>query len=132
MRNVLYLPASISGFPVGVAVCRTLEDSRGGRDLGLGRLQDRLLAGAGPGGECRAVVAVIGVLRRDHLALPVGQPVSEGAVAGCQVGDPLVYLARRLVRGEGEFVALGAGRGLGFGGAQRREVPAGVAAAEFG
>jgi hypothetical protein len=78
------------------------------------------------------VVAVVGVLGRDSLALPIGQPVSEGAVAGGQVGDPPVYLAGRLVRGEGEFVALGPGGGLGFGGAQRREVLAGVAAAQFG
>ena len=37
-----------------------------------------------------------------------------------------------LVRGEGEIVVLIAGGGLGFGGAQRREVLAGVAAAQFG
>jgi hypothetical protein len=53
-------------------------------------------------------------------------------VPGGQAGDPLVDLARRLVRGEGELVALGAGGGLGFGGAQRREVLAGVAAAQLG
>ena len=35
-------------------------------------------------------------------------------------------------RGEGELVALSLGGGLGFGGAQRREVLAGVAAAQFG
>jgi hypothetical protein len=36
---------SVCGVPVGVAVYHALEDARGGRDLGLGRLQDRLLAG---------------------------------------------------------------------------------------
>ena len=108
------------------------EDPRGGRDLGLGRLQDRLPARAGPGGKRRAEVAVVGVFGRDGLALPVGELAGEGPVPGGQVGDPLVDLAGRLVWGEGEFVALGAGGGLGFGRAQRREVLAGVAAAQFG
>ena len=107
-------PPSIRSLPVGVAVHRALEDLRGGRDLGLGRLQDRLSARAGPGGECRTQVAVVGVVGRDGLAVPVGEPAGEGPVPGSQVGDPLVDLARRLVRGEGEFVALGAGRGLGL------------------
>ena len=57
---------SICGFPVGVAVCRAFEDPRGGRDLGPGRLQDRLPARAGPGGERRAQVAVVGVIGRDR------------------------------------------------------------------
>ena len=84
---------SIRGFPVGVAVHRALENLRGGRDLGLGRLQDRLPARAGPGGERRAEVAVVGVFGRDRLALPVGELAGEGPVPGGQVVDPLVDLA---------------------------------------
>jgi hypothetical protein len=44
----------------------------------------------------------------------------------------LAQLAGRLPRGRGELVALGLGGGLGFGGAERGEGLAGVAAAEFG
>src|SRR5208337_515643 len=62
---------SVRGFPVGVAVCGALEDVRGRRDLGLGGLQDGVLSWSGPGGECRAEVAVVGVFGGDHLALPV-------------------------------------------------------------
>ena len=84
---------SVCGFPVGVAVYRAFEDPRGGRDLGLGRLQDRLPARAGPGGERRAEVAVVGVIGRDRLALPVGELAGEGPVPGGQVADPLADLA---------------------------------------
>ena len=48
------------GLPVGVALCGALEHVRGRRDLGLGGLQDRVGAGAGPGRERRAEVAVAG------------------------------------------------------------------------
>ena len=58
---------SIGGFPVGVALHHLLEDLRGWRDLGPGRLQDRLPARAGPGGERRAEVAVVGVFGRHGL-----------------------------------------------------------------
>src|SRR6185312_5873801 len=126
-----WLP-SIRGFEVGVAVYRTFEDPRGGRDLGFGRLQDRLPARAGPGGDRRTQVAVAGIFGRDRLDLPVSELAGEGPVPGGQVADPLVDLAGRLVGGEGEVVALGAGGGLGFGRAQRGEVLAGVAAAQFG
>jgi len=47
--------------------------------------------------------------------LPVGEPLGERAVRGGQVGDPLVYLARRLSCGRGEVGALGFGGGFGFG-----------------
>src|SRR5206468_1407037 len=87
---------------------------------------------AGPGGERRTQVAVVGVVGRDHLAVPAGELAGEGQVPGGQVLNPLVDPAGRLVGGEGEFVALGAGGGFGFGRAQRGEVLAGVAAAQFG
>src|SRR6476661_5135788 len=125
-------PPSIRGFPVGVAVYRAFEDPRGGRDLGHGRLQDRLSARAGPGGERRAEVAVVGVFGRDRLALPVGELGSEGPVPRGQLLDPLVCLAGWVARREGEVVALGAGGGLGFGRAQRGEVLSGMTAAQFG
>ena len=120
---------SFCGLVVGVAVCGALEDLRGRRDLGLGGLQDRVLAGSGPGGERRAEVAVIGVLGRDPLALPVREPVGERAMSGGQVLDPLAHVGGWLLRGQGELVALGRGGGLGFGGAQRGERLIGVAAA---
>ena len=71
---------SLFGLVVGVAVGGVLEDQGGRRDLGLGRLQDRVLAGSGPGGERRAEVAVIGVLGRDRQALPVREPGGERAI----------------------------------------------------
>jgi hypothetical protein len=89
----MLLAASVCGFPVGVAVDRAFEDLRGGRDLGPGQLQDRLPARAGPGGERRAEVGVVGVVGRDRLALPVGELAGEGPVPGGQVADPLVLLA---------------------------------------
>ena len=90
------------------------------------------LAGPGPGRERLAEVAVVGVLGRDRQALPVGEPLGERAVPGGQVLDPLAHLGGLLARGQGELVALGVGGGLGFGRTQRREVLAGVAAAQFG
>src|SRR6266536_4615055 len=126
-----WLP-SIRGFEVGVAVYRAFEDPRGRRDLGHGRLQDRLPARAGPGGERRTQVAVVRVLGRDRLALPVSELAGEDPVPGGQVADPLAGLAGRLVGGEGEFVALGLGGGLRFGRAQRGEVLTGVTTAQFG
>src|SRR5271165_2570572 len=113
---------SFCGLVVGVAVRGALENLRRRRDLGLGRLQDRILAGSGPGGERRAEVAVIGVLGRDPLALPVREPGGERAVSGGEVFDPLAYVGGWLLGGQGEFVALGLGGGLGFGGAQRGEL----------
>src|SRR6266496_2695178 len=68
-----YRLPSIRGFEVGVAVRRAFEDPRGGRDLGHGRLQDRLPARAGPGGERRTQVAVVGIFGRARLALPVSE-----------------------------------------------------------
>src|SRR5271165_5180935 len=120
---------SFAGLVVGVAVRSALEDLRGRRDLGLGGLQDRVFAWAGPGGERRAEVAIIGVLGRDPLALPVGEPGGERAMCCGQVLDPLAYFGGGLRRGQGEFVALGLGGGLGFGGAQRGELLVRVAAA---
>ena len=120
---------SICGLQVGVTVGGALQDLRGRRDLGFGRLQDRVLARSGPGRERRAEVTVVRVLGRDHQALPVGERGGERAVRGGQVLDPRGHLAGRLVRGQGELVALGVGGGLGFGGPQRRVVLGGVAAA---
>ena len=64
----------------------------------------------------------------DRLAPPVGELVGEGPVADGQVGDPLLHLPW-LVQGQGELIALRSGGGCGFGGPQRQEVLAGVAAA---
>ena len=114
-RPPMLRAASVRGFPVGVAIYRAFEDPRGGRDLGLGRLQDRLPARAGPGGERRAEVGVVGVVGRDRLAVPVGELAGEGPVPGGQVADPPVDPAGRLVGGKGECVAVGLGGGLGFG-----------------
>jgi hypothetical protein len=52
-------------------------------------------------------------------------------VADGQVGDPLLDLPW-LVQGQGELIALRSCGGRGFGGPQRQEVLAGVAAAQFG
>ena len=123
---------SLSGLPVGVAVRGALEDLRGRRDLGLGGLQDRVGAGAGPGRERQAEVAVVGVFGRDPLALPVRELAGERVVPGGEVLDPLAGVGGWLAWGQGEIVALGWGGGFGFGGAQRGERLAGVAAAQFG
>ena len=120
---------SVRGFPVGVAVGGALEDVRGRRDLGLGGLQDGVLSWSGPGGECRAEVAVVGVFGGDPLALPVREPGGEGAVRSGQVLDPLADAGGWLPGGQGELVALSAGGGLGFSRAERGKVLAGVAAA---
>ena len=45
--------------------------------------------------------------------MPVGKPAGEDPVPGGQILNPLVYLAGRLVGGEGEFVALGLVAGSG-------------------
>jgi hypothetical protein len=52
--------ASIRGLLVGVVVHHALEDLRGRRDLGFGRLQDGTLSRPGPGGKCLAEIAVVG------------------------------------------------------------------------
>ena len=106
---------SIGGLVVSVAVGGALEDLRGGRDLGLGGLQDRVLAGSGPGGERRAEITVIRVFRWDPLALPVREPVGEGAVSSGQV---LGAVSGRQGTGEEVGVALVAGGG-GLGGPDR-------------
>ena len=98
---------SICGFPVSVAVGGSFEDARGGSDLGLGRLQDRVSFWPRPGRERLAEVAVAGVLGGDRLALPMGEPTGERAVPGGQVLDPLALLPRLLIRGQGEVGALG-------------------------
>src|SRR5271166_1011127 len=103
----------ICGFPVGVAVYGALEDVRGRRDLGLGGLQDGVLSWSGPGGEGRAEVAVVWVFGGDPLALAVREPGGEGAVRGGQVFDPLADVGGRLLRRQGELVALSLGGGLG-------------------
>ena len=119
-RNLPCLPVSISGFPISITVYHSLKDPRRRWDLWLGRLQDRRPARPGPCGKRRAKVAVVEVFGRDHLALPVGEPVGEGPVPGGQITDPLADLLGRLVRVHRELVALGMGDGLGFTGAQRR------------
>src|ERR1700676_2709870 len=79
---------SFAGFVVGVAFGGAVEDLRGRGDLGFGGLQDRVLAGAFPGGECGAEVAVVGLRGGVLLALAVGEPVGERAVRGGQVLEP--------------------------------------------
>jgi hypothetical protein len=99
---------------------------------GLGGRKIGSLRGSAPGGKRRTQAVVIGVFGRNHLALPVGELVGEGLVPGDQFLYPLVYPTGRLVRGEDELVTPGASSGLRFGGAQRREVLAGMAAAQLG
>ena len=66
---------SVRGFPVGVAVDRAFEDLRGGRNLGHGRLQNRLPA---PGWSRRGTP---GRGRRSR-GLRTGPPGSAGRPAG--------------------------------------------------
>src|SRR5207302_304822 len=124
--------SSVRGLHVQVPVEGALEYPRGWLDLGLGWLEDGVPGGCGPGRERLAEVAVTGVFGGGHQALPVGQLSGECAVLGGQVGDPLARFLGLLARGQGELVALVLGEGFGFGGAQGRVVPGGVAAAEFG
>jgi hypothetical protein len=108
-------PLSACGFGVGVAVGGALQDLRGRRDLGFGRLQDGVFGWSGPGRERLAEVPVAGVLGWDGQALPFGERGGEGPVGDGEVCDPLAYLGDRLPGGQGELVALGPGGGLGFG-----------------
>ena len=120
--------SSVRGLYVQVPVEGALEYPRGWLDLGLGRLEDGVPGGCGPGRERLAEVAVTGVFGGGHQALPVGQLFGEYVVLGGQVGDPLDRFLGLLPRGQGELVALVLGEGLGFGRAQGRVVLAGVAA----
>ena len=58
-------------------------------------------------------IAPSGEDRRGGLVTRAAQPRSTGRIyrPPGQVGDPLVFLAGRLVRGKGEFVALRLGDG---------------------
>jgi len=123
---------SIGGLPVGITVHHALEGPRGWRDLGLGRLQDRLPSQSGPGRERRAEIAVVRVFGRDRLALPVREPVGEGPAPRSQLPDPLARLRCLLPRCQREPGTLGAGGRPGLGRPQRREVLAGVSAAQLG
>jgi hypothetical protein len=79
------------------------QHPHGRLDLGLGRLQDRVFARAGPGREGGAEVLVVGVFGGNHQALPFGQFVGEGAVLCGKVRDPLAGLRDLLSRGEGSW-----------------------------
>ena len=68
---------------------------------GLGGCRIASGAGAGPGRERQAEVAVVGVFGRDRLALPVGELVGERVVPGGQVLDPLAGLGGSAGRGSG-------------------------------
>ena len=92
--------------------CRICGD---GAISGLGGCKIASLPGPGQARERLAEVAVVGILGRDHQALPVGKSLGERAVPGSQVLDPLTHLGGLLARGQGELVTLSAGRGLGFG-----------------
>ena len=74
----------IGGFAIGVAVNRALEDARGERNLGLGRLQDRLSARTGPGGERPAEIAVIGIFgfAADRALLRIRAAILRGRSPG--------------------------------------------------
>ena len=122
---------SFGGFHVQVPADGAFQDLWRRLDLGFGRLEDGVPVRACPGGEGRAEVFVVGVFGGDHQALPFSQLAGEGAVLGGQVGDPLAELRNLLPRGQGELGALLLGGGLGLGGAQRRELLAGVPAAQF-
>ncbi len=60
---------------------------------GLGGCKIGSLRGLLQDGKRGTQAAVIGILGRDHLALPVGELAGEGPVPGGQVLDPLVYFA---------------------------------------
>ena len=109
---------SFGGFHVQVAARDAFQDPRRRLDLGFGRLQDRVLGGALPGGEGRAGVFVAGVFGGDQQALPFGQLVGEGAALGGQAGDPLAEPRDLLSRGQDELGALFLGGGRGLGGAR--------------
>jgi hypothetical protein len=115
--------AQRSGLPV-MRLCgpqnrrRLLPTGQAPRWPGLGRLQDGVLAGSGPGRERRAEVAVVGILGRDRQALPVGERGGERPVGGGQVHNPRRHLTGRLARSRGELITLSVGGGLGFGGAE--------------
>ena len=110
---------SFGGFPVQFAAWDVFQDPWRRLDLRFGRLQDRVLGGALPGGEGRALVFVVGVFGGGHQALPVGQPAGEFAALRGQAGDPLAKLRDVLPGGEGELVALFLGGGRGFNGKAR-------------
>jgi hypothetical protein len=105
---------SVGGFHVQVVARDAFQYPFGRLDLGLGRLQDRVSVGAGPGGEGGAEVLVVGIFGGDHQALPFGQLVGEGAVLRSQVRDPLPDLRDLLPCGQGELVALSLGYRLRF------------------
>ena len=133
LAGLAVIPAAVSRrLPSRRPAGDALKDLRGRRDLGLGRLQDRVHALSRPGRERRAEVAVVGIMGGDSQALPVREPHGKGSVGSCHLLDPRGHLAGRLAHSRGELVALGIGGGLGFGRAQRRVVLAGVAAAQFG
>ena len=98
---------------------------------GLGG-QDRVLGGALPGGERRALVLVVGVFDGSHQALAFGQPAGEFAALPGQVADPLAELGDLLSRSQGDLGTLFLCSGLRFSRAQRRVLLFGVAAAQFG
>jgi len=65
-------PPSFGGFHAQVAVCGPFEYPGGRLDLGLGRLQDHVLAGIGPVGERGAEVFEGRIFGRQQLAVPFG------------------------------------------------------------
>ena len=85
---------SFCGLVVGVSASRSAARWRISGDGGISGLGGCriVLAWSGPGGERRAEVAVIGVLGRERLALPVREPGGERSVSGGQVLDPLAHV----------------------------------------
>ena len=67
-----------------------------------------------------------------RLAGPFGELAGELPTAGGQVRDDLVHTRELLFGGEGGLLGRGWGGRVGLGGAQRRVVVAGVAAAQLG
>jgi hypothetical protein len=71
-----------------------------------------------PGRERLAEVLPVGILVRDHEALPLLQLLPERLALGREVPDPLAHLADLLPGGQDQFLVLGVAGGGGF--AERR------------
>ena len=123
---------SVDGFNIEAAVSDAFHYRLGRVDLRPWRLEDGILSGLRPCGECRAAVFEVGVFGKDHQALPFSQLADELAVPIRQ----FACLPRHLLDVQSWHgvlvVALGLGHGLGFGGAQRGPWLGRVAAARFG
>ena len=105
---------------------------RDGWISGLGGWRMASLSGPVQAGKARPRSSKSGSSAGDPQALPFSQPVGEGAMLGGQVLDPRAELRDVRPGGQGKSGALFLGGGLGFAGAQWRELLAGVTVAQFG